>query len=128
MVVEATIQHYEYHTVPSHESIKYRLKDINFERAIVIERDSAIETSCTLRPYLCSSRDIVPGWFEVRIYSVAANGEWATNCRGLIKASPMQAEFSDLADMSLNEVVNSPKSISVDVEAFYGRCRDMSLN
>ena len=128
MVIEAAKQHYCHHLAPNDASIHYQLKEVNFERTIIIGQDDAIETLCSLKPYLSSSRDIVSDWLEFRISSTSVDREWSTNCQGLIKAPLLQTEDSDFSAAGLEAVVNGFDLGDIDVGAFYHRCRDWTLN
>ena len=128
MVIEAAKQHYGHCVVLGDANVHYQLKEVNFERTITIGQDNAVETLCSLKPYLSSSRDIVSDWLEFRISSTSVNGEWSTNCRGLVKAPLLQAEDCEFSTAGLNAISNSLDLGEIDVSAFYHRCRDWTLN
>ncbi|RFU25348.1 hypothetical protein B7463_g10989, partial [Scytalidium lignicola] len=69
------------------DRFRYRLRDVKFSRAIVIEEDAEKRIMLTLTPVSGSTRS----WYEFKIYSLREE-TWTEHCTGLIR---VETDYKD---------------------------------
>ncbi|KAI5866390.1 hypothetical protein GGS23DRAFT_556890 [Durotheca rogersii] len=119
-------------TDTSSPSSGYRLRDVNFIKALAIpESSTGVETHTRLHP--CSETELDHrGWYEFEVGSVDAGGSWIKNCHGFVSVEPYVINKSPLyreADIPREDAFLEPgaKIREMNSASLYTMLRGMKL-
>ncbi|KAI0382397.1 hypothetical protein F5Y04DRAFT_45677 [Hypomontagnella monticulosa] len=96
---------------PAEKSTRgYQLRDVEILSALVIpDSPSSVETHLRLTP--CSEKELdYEGWYDFNISSMNADGDWVSNCKGMVSAAVSEAA-----------AIAAPKVADFNEEAFFPR-------
>ena len=126
VAMQAFYQHYAEKGFRPAQPKFLELRDIAFERGLILESSAEVEMVCYLRPVFENARETSDSRYEFRVVSCSDSVTWQKHCRGTIVA--LQQVETSVGCETLENGVGGQCVQVLDRKEVYNKLKQIGLN